>query len=130
MLAFERSRGKTSLYRRLPATAATAVTFAIVCLAWVFFRAPTLAVALGYLAALGGLAPTPPESALVGGLLYQPYYALTLVVAALVVWTAPQTWNFTRTLTPLRAAWCLVLLGVSVSLMASQTFNPFIYFIF
>jgi len=130
MLAFERNQGKTSLYRRLPATVATVITFAIVCLAWVFFRAPTLDAALGYLAALGGLAPTPPEAALVGGLLYQPYYALTLIVAAMVVWAAPQTWNFTRTLTPLRAAWCLVLLGVSVSLMASQTFNPFIYFIF
>ena len=106
------------------------ITCAIVCLAWVFFRAPTLDAALGYLAALGGLAPTPPEAALVGGLLYQPYYALTLIVAAMVVWAAPQPWHFPRTLTPLRAAWCLVLLGVSVSLMASQTFNPFIYFIF
>ena len=40
MLAFERMQGKNSPYRHLPAFLQVAVTFAIVCIAWVFFRRP------------------------------------------------------------------------------------------
>ena len=130
MLAFERTQGKTSAYARLPGAAGTAITFAIVCIAWVFFRAPTLGAALGYAGALVGIGGGAGEGALIGGLLYQPYYLLTMAVAAAVVWRAPQTWTFTRTLTAPRAAWCVLLLGLSLSLMVSQAFNPFIYFIF
>ena len=41
-LALERARGRRSLAARLPRPAQTAFTFAIVCFAWVFFRAAGL----------------------------------------------------------------------------------------
>jgi D-alanyl-lipoteichoic acid acyltransferase DltB (MBOAT superfamily) len=45
-LALERSMGRRSLYAALPKLLRMAVTFAVVCLAWVFFRASDLPSAL------------------------------------------------------------------------------------
>jgi D-alanyl-lipoteichoic acid acyltransferase DltB (MBOAT superfamily) len=54
-LSVERIQGKASLYARSPAFVRVAVTFFIVNLAWVFFRAPDLAASLHYLQALFGM---------------------------------------------------------------------------
>jgi len=130
VLAFERSLGGDSVYRRLPPAVRTILTFSIVCVAWVFFRAPTLETALAYLGSMLGLGSATEGGPMIAGLLYQQYYLLTMVAAGAVTWWAPQTWSFTRVLTWPRAVWCLCLLGASLALMATQTFNPFIYFIF
>ncbi|MEM7397101.1 MAG: MBOAT family O-acyltransferase, partial [Verrucomicrobiota bacterium] len=42
MLAFERLQGKDSLYRRLPGSIRVAITFLIVLITWIFFRAESL----------------------------------------------------------------------------------------
>ena len=130
MLAFERTQGKESLYARLPLVLRRAITFVVVGFAWVFFRAATLDDAMHYLASMFGLGGVAEGAALVAGLVYKPYYLVSILLAAGVTWFAPQTWDFTRRLTPLRAAWCVLLLLVSVAVMTSQSFNPFIYFIF
>src|SRR5436190_18386233 len=60
MLAFERAQGKDSVYRRLPRAARVMLTFVIVCLSWVFFRAKTLGQAVSYLRSMFGVGhPTP-----------------------------------------------------------------------
>ncbi|MFW5751383.1 MAG: MBOAT family O-acyltransferase, partial [Planctomycetota bacterium] len=50
MLAFERAQGKDGAYRRLPRPLRITITFAVVCLAWIFFRAESLTQAGDYLA--------------------------------------------------------------------------------
>jgi alginate O-acetyltransferase complex protein AlgI len=130
MLAAERTVGKDSFYRRLPGVARVAVTFLIVSLAWVFFRAYTLGGAVDYLLSLAGLGPQTASADLLAGVMYNRYHLLTLAMAALLVWTAPQVWAFTCRLTPARAALCMVLLAVSVLFMWTQTDNPFLYFQF
>jgi alginate O-acetyltransferase complex protein AlgI len=42
----------------------------------------------------------------------------------------PQSWDWTRTLSPGKAAWILLLFVLAVAVLSTQTFNPFIYFIF
>jgi alginate O-acetyltransferase complex protein AlgI len=39
---------------------------------------------------------TTPQSGagLIGGLIYQPYYLVSMLLAAIVVWFCPQTWDF------------------------------------
>ncbi len=130
MLAFERAQGKESFYHNAPRLVRTALTFLIVCFAWVFFRAPDLSAALAYLKSLAGLGASQDGMFLIRGLIYQPYYLLAMVLAAIVVWTAPQTWDFTRKLTWPKAAWCLALLLISLLILTTQSYNPFIYFIF
>ena len=82
MLAVERACGKDSLYHRLPRVLKTAITLAILLFTWVFFRASDLPAALRYCGSMLGLADPQQGAALIGGLIYQPYYLLTFAAAA------------------------------------------------
>jgi alginate O-acetyltransferase complex protein AlgI len=130
MLAFERSQGKQSFYAALPHWLKVTITFVIVCFAWVFFRANDLPSAVRYCASMLGLGNAAPEAQLIGGLIYQPFYLGCLLAAALVTWSGPQTWNFTRRLTLPKALLIIGLFLVAVAALTVQEFNPFIYFIF
>ena len=130
LLVLERRRGKDAWYRRWPRPARVAVTFAIVTVTWVFFRSPDLVSAGRYLGWMFGLGEASPAASLVAGMLYQQYYLATFAAAAAVTWLAPQTWDWTRSLTPVKVAVVLLGLGLAVSVLATQAYNPFIYFIF
>ena len=129
-LAFERALGKRSLYHRLPAPLRIALTFLIVTLAWVFFRARDLPAAVAYLASMFGMGHAQEGADLVAGLIYQPFYVLIFFAAAVVVWFGRQSWDWTRTIRAPKVAVCLVLLWLSSGMLFAQAHNPFIYFIF
>jgi alginate O-acetyltransferase complex protein AlgI len=107
-----------------------AFTFVLVLITWVFFRAADLPSAVRYLGFMAGLGEPQLGSALLGGILYQPYYALTMAMAAVVVWLCPQTWDWTKTLTIPKAAVAFAALLLAVAALTTQAYNPFIYFIF
>jgi alginate O-acetyltransferase complex protein AlgI len=130
VLSLERAFGKDALYRRLPASMKIALTFFIVLISWVFFRARTISEALAY---LGGMfAQTAPvtQARLAMELAYKPYSVLTFILAGLIIFFAPQTWDFTKKLDPIRCATVAASLWISIALLYTQSFNPFIYFIF
>lgn len=130
MLAFERAQGKDSPYRRLPHPVRVGITFIIVCLSWVFFRAKTLEQSVQYFKSMFGLASLTPASDTIGGVIYTPYHGLMFVIAALTVWGLPNTWVFTTKLSLPRVAGGLALFAVAVLVMWTQTTNPFLYFQF
>jgi alginate O-acetyltransferase complex protein AlgI len=130
MLTIERAQGRDRLYRLIPRALRVAVTFAIVCVAWVFFRAATLQQTWSYLQSMGGLAAIPPGGEAISANLFTRYHLTMFMVCAILVWGAPQTWNFTQRLTMPKAGLCLGLLALSVALMWTQTVNPFLYFQF
>jgi alginate O-acetyltransferase complex protein AlgI len=47
-----------------------------------------------------------------------------------VVWAGAQTWDWTQRLTLPKVALCFVLAWLALSALATQEYNPFIYFIF
>ena len=128
-LAFERAQGKESIYHKLPALLQIVITFFIVLIAWVFFRADTLPDAWQYLKCMFGGA-TPGQGEAVRGLIYNPYYIVNFILAGVTIWALPQTWDFTRRLTWPKIAWCILLFFVSLIALTTQSYNPFIYFIF
>ncbi|MPY86357.1 MAG: MBOAT family protein [Luteitalea sp.] len=130
LLAFERLSGKAALYGRLPAPLRVGLTFVIVLFTWVFFRASDLPAATRYIGYMVGQGATQEGAGLLAGLVYQPYYLLTFVVAALITWSCPQTWDWTRTVTWPKAAAVVTLLLLSTVVLTTQAYNPFIYFIF
>ncbi len=130
MLVLERAQGKNAFYRRMPGPCRIAMTFFIVLMAWVFFRTPDLPAALAYLGSLFGLATVQAGAGLLGGILYQPYYWGTFSLAAVIVWGCPQTWDWTRTIPLWKAAPIALALLVSLAVLMTQAYNPFIYFIF
>lgn len=117
-------------YGRLPRPLKVAATFILVTLGWVLFRARDLSHAVEYYRSLFGAGEPGPGAPLLGGILYQPYSLLCFAVAAGIVWTMPQAWDWTRRLTWMRAAVCAGLFLTALIAMETQGYNPFIYFIF
>ena len=130
MLTLERKQGKTSFYELLPKPLRVMATFLLVLVAWVFFRVSELPDAITYLQCMFSKVQIQPSTDLITGILYQPYYLLVMGIAGIAVWCFPQTWEWTRQLTPLRMGICLGLFLLSLAVLATQTYNPFIYFIF
>ncbi len=130
MLAIERTQGRDSPWRRAHISVRIAITFAVTCVAWVFFRAKTLPLAWDYCQSMVGLKTPPPGSVLAGSVMYDPYHLMMFAICALVAFRGIQAWNFTRVIPPWKAGLCLVLLVVSVLALWTQTANPFLYFQF
>jgi alginate O-acetyltransferase complex protein AlgI len=131
LLGCERWRGKQSLYQALPAAARIGLTFLLMLFSWVLFRADNLTAARRYYAAMFGVGPVADTAPLIAAGMYTPYHLLVLAVCAGLVfqplqahdWARqPQSWGRAAMLTPLFA--------VSVVVMFSQAFNPFLYFQF
>lgn len=130
LLAIERGIGGAGGIRGLPRPLQVVFTFVLVLISWVFFRAASLCEALDYLASMAGLGAASPASVLIGGVIHQPFYLAALGAAAIITWTGPQTWDWTRRLPGWKLMLALVLFVLSVMLLAAQAYNPFIYFIF
>jgi alginate O-acetyltransferase complex protein AlgI len=114
---------------RLPTLMKQTLTFSVVCVAWVFFRANSLPDALQMVHSLfGGESDVAGE--LIPGLIYTPYFMGSLALAAAVTWLAPQTWDWSRNLPAWKIAFVVFALFSSVAYMTIQAFNPFIDFIF
>jgi alginate O-acetyltransferase complex protein AlgI len=130
LLAIERMRGKAALYGRLPGPARVVATFAIVLVTWVFFRSPGVPEALRYLGDMAGLGVPEAAAALLGGIVYQPYYLMTFLAAAGIVWIAPQTWEWAESMNLRKALAATALMLLAIAALTTQAYNPFIYFIF
>lgn len=129
-LAMERMLGPHLTPGRVPRPLRVALTFTCVLLAWVFFRSRDLPTATNYLASLFGGGTVQPGMELAAGVIYQPHLVVALLLAASIAWISPQTWDFTRRLSGPKAAYCLMILLLSLALMETQSYNPFIYFLF
>jgi alginate O-acetyltransferase complex protein AlgI len=78
---------------------------------------------------VGAGAPTTIQAMRVGPI-YQPYYLVVLIVAACVVWGGRQAWDITRTISVPKAVAAVGLLWLSLLMLFTQSYNPFIYYIF
>jgi alginate O-acetyltransferase complex protein AlgI len=130
LLTAELATGKRSIYGRIPRPMQVATTFMIVLFAWVFFRADSLGAALEYCARMVGLGGETGGAALVTGLIYKPYYLSMMAVSAVIVWGGTSTWEWTRELRPHKIVAIVALFWTAVALLTTQSYNPFIYFIF
>ena len=130
LLGLERSFGKKPLYANLPKVLRISLTFFFVLIAWVFFRAKTFSAALDYLGSMFSLAQVPETSLLLDGLLYTPYNLVAMLVAGLIVWRAPQTWEWSKDLGSGKIAVVVAIFVAAVAVLSMQSYNPFIYFNF
>lgn len=130
-LALERARGREVTVdepspRRPREVAAAVWTFALVCLAWVFFRSLSLADALGVLAAIGDVS----GPALAGG---DAVILVAMIVAALAIDVA--TMKIVHPVDLLRRRPAVTGLAIGISVLLIVLFSghdpiPFIYFQF
>ena len=130
MLAFERAIGKDALYRRFPTGAGCHHLRHRALLLGLLPRRDPRQRPVATSATCSDSARFRRAPICSAESCTSPTTSLTFLVAAVVVWGAPQTWDFTRRITPLKAAVTLALFWLSMSVLFTQSFNPFIYFIF
>jgi alginate O-acetyltransferase complex protein AlgI len=107
------------------------MTFVLVLLSWVLFRADDLTAALNYFLAMFGLAAVNPASILLGAELYSPLHVLSIGLAAALVFQPVQAHEWAqKPLSWAHVALLLPLFALSLMVMFSQAFNPFLYFQF
>jgi alginate O-acetyltransferase complex protein AlgI len=98
--------------------------------AWVFFRSNGAAAAGQYFADMVGARHPEAGAGLLAGTIYTPVAFATMAVAALCVWALPDTWEFTQRFSLLKALFCCALFFLSLLMLTTQAYNPFIYFRF
>jgi alginate O-acetyltransferase complex protein AlgI len=131
LLVAERCLGGRSAYAGLPRLLRVMLTFGLVMVGWVFFRAPTLTAAVDYLRALVQFAPAEGAPAQwLGAELYTLPHALVLLLGLVFVWSRRRAHDWSEQLTPRRAALCVGLLLLSLGVLSAHKANPFLYFQF
>ena len=130
LLALERWNGKQPIYRRLPRPLPILLTFIVVLMTWVFFRAESLPQALSYLGAMFGLQQPGPAAPLLGALLYDPQHLLIFALCALIHFFKLDTWDAAQNLRPAKLALAGGAFACALALMFTQSYNPFLYFRF
>jgi alginate O-acetyltransferase complex protein AlgI len=131
LLIWERAMDKKPWYAAFPRPLRVALTFVLVLISWVFFRADSLSDAGDFLAAMFGLAETPSGSWLLSASIYSPVHLLAMAACVAVVVQPRQAFDWSSR--PLRVpavVGLLVLFVVAMAVMSTQSFNPFLYFQF
>jgi len=129
-LIAERLIGKKSYYAGLPRGLRVLLTFVLVIISWVPFRADDLGQALHLWAAMFGLASPAASAGLLYGQLLSFNSLFMLAVCALFAGFKTQAWDFAETLTWAKVPLLLVLFLGALMAMFAQAFNPFLYFQF
>jgi alginate O-acetyltransferase complex protein AlgI len=130
-LGCERWRRKHSLYESFPRPVRIGLTFLLVLLSWVLFRADNLSAAGQYFGSMFGLRPVADTAPLLAATLYTPYRLLVLLLCAGLVFQSQQAHDWAlRPITWPRVALVTPVFAFSLTAMYSQAFNPFLYFQF
>jgi alginate O-acetyltransferase complex protein AlgI len=132
LLAYERYRGKRSLYERLPHVVRVGATFVLVLFSWVLFRSTSFHDAASYLGSMLGLgaSTTDPSVLLLASQLYTREAILIMTVCALLVSWPTQAFEWSATVSWPKALVIHPLFVVALLAMFAQAFNPFLYFQF
>jgi alginate O-acetyltransferase complex protein AlgI len=107
------------------------LTFIGVSLLWVPFRAPDFSSTIAF---FGDLVPDASQligfSSLTSAAITSPYLFGSLLLALFVAFFGIPSWQFTRHLPAWKLCLVLLMLAGGAAMLSSQSYNPFIYFIF
>ena len=130
MLAIERLIGQRAGYSAIPAPVKIAVTFVVVLITWVFFRAENFEVAARYLSSMFGIGGSGDSAGIVFAQITRPAALFWLSLSFAAAFFMPRTTEILRSFTLGKAVAGLALLVLSLAVMFTQGFNPFLYFQF
>jgi len=130
LLIAERLIGKKPFYARLPRPVRIGITFALVVISWVPFRAETIGGAMEHLGCMFGLAGTGPAAALLTGEVLALHNLMTMGLCIAFVAFKTQAWDYAEKITIPRVAVLTGVFVLAIAAMFAQAFNPFLYFQF
>jgi alginate O-acetyltransferase complex protein AlgI len=130
LMVLERAVARARWYRAVPGKAKVALTFLLIMMAWIVFRAPSLAEASRYLASLVGLARVAPAAGLLGGVLYSPFALLTVAVACVFAFAGRTSQELASEVRPSMVVLAVAVLVLSLGVLMQQSYRPFLYSVF
>jgi alginate O-acetyltransferase complex protein AlgI len=131
LLVAERWRGKRSLWWGAPRPVRIGVTFVLMLLSWVLFRADSLESAMAYYGGMLGLTGTAGTHGLLSAELYTPLHLAVLGVCVVLVFQPRQAHDWAeQSLSWMQVTVAVPLFVLALATMSSQSFNPFLYFQF
>ena len=131
MLSAERMMGKDSFYSRMPVPMRVSITFFIILITWVFFRAETFGVATQYLAVMfGGGPPIQTTGAIAEAEVLRNFNMFQFLVCAFSAWVMPNTQTILHRFVAWKAVVGLVLFTIALAMMFTRGHSPFLYFQF
>ncbi|MCC6698001.1 MAG: MBOAT family protein [Candidatus Hydrogenedentes bacterium] len=130
LLAFERWRGKESVYSRLPRPLRVGITFVLVLFSWVLFRSVDISTASAYFKAMLGLASASGGSVLLDSVIYTRGNLIVMALCALLAVCGTQAHDWVEKLTVTRVVLLIGVFVLALMTMFVQAFNPFLYFQF
>jgi alginate O-acetyltransferase complex protein AlgI len=130
LLAFERWRGKESLYSRLPRPVRVAMTFVLVLFSWVLFRCPSLDSACVYFSSMFALNPPYAGSVLLAGEIYTQGSFIMMTICTVLAFQPLQAFDWVKNVTWFKVVLLIPLFVLALCTMFVQAFNPFLYFQF
>ncbi|MCB1227667.1 MAG: MBOAT family protein [Verrucomicrobiales bacterium] len=130
MLAWERLVARRGLFGSVPRPLKVALTFVIVLITWVFFRAESFDIAWRYLAAMAGLENLAPTAPLLAEQMLTDSRLLHLIAGSMIVFWAPNTQTILQRFTVTKGLFGLALLVLAIAVLMARGYSPFLYFQF
>ncbi|RJP33290.1 MAG: MBOAT family protein [Candidatus Omnitrophota bacterium] len=130
LLAYERWRGKDSVYARLPRPVRVFITFVLVLFSWVLFRCVTLDNAVQFFQAMFGFSGAQGGATLLGAEIYTQGNFLMMILCAALAFQPLQAFDWVKQITWPKVMALIVLFCFSLMALFAQSFNPFLYFQF
>lgn len=129
-LVLERFRGKKGLYAALPRLLRISLTFVLILVSWVLFRAEDITQAFKFLAIMFTLSPPQGGSVLLAGQIYTQGSFIMMALCAFLVFQRRQAFDWAKTITLPKAMILILLFSLSIMIMFAQSFTSFLYFKF
>jgi alginate O-acetyltransferase complex protein AlgI len=129
-LILERLLGKAAPYERSPAAVRVLLTFLVVMIGWVIFRAETLPAAGRHLAAMFGAGPAADAGGWLGNVQPRPLAIAALAVALAITWTCRTTQELLARPRPALSAFAAIAFVCALCQLLFQSYSPFLYFQF
>jgi len=129
-LVVERILGKRPFYATLPTFVRVLLTFLLITIGWVIFRAETLSEAWRMLATMFVPRAAMGGSVLLSGVIYTRGHLILMALCAALVFQPVQAFDWTRKLNWPKVFVIVVLFVLSLMTMFAQSFRSFLYFQF
>jgi len=129
-LVLEHMLGRKTIYSLLPRPVRICITFLLITVGWVFFRAATITEAWRLLTVMFAVSPAREGSILLSAILYTRAHLATLIACAILAFQRMQALDWARTMSWPKVIILIMLFGLSLATMFTQIYQSFLYFRF
>lgn len=126
-LVLERMLGRKTIYSLLPKPMKICITFLLITIGWVFFRAATMTDAWRLVTVMFTVSPARGGSILLSAVLYTRANSVALVICAILAFQPVQAVDWARRISWPKVIILIALFCLSLATMFTQAYQSFLY---